>query len=148
MQTSISADDRFAIYDVLGRYSRALDTADPEGYAALFTLDATLQIAADEFHGRAAIREYIKRLTGVPTWPGYRHHNTQVLFEEGDGQRCRVSCYSMIMWRHRSGEVESRQQGIYRDVFVKADDGLWYFAERRWEEWDPDKLVSYRPAPR
>jgi hypothetical protein len=54
----------------------------------------------------------------------------------------------MIMWRHRSGEVESRQQGIYRDVFVKADDGLWYFAERRWEEWDPDKLVSYRPAPR
>ena len=61
MAASISADDRFAIYDVLGRYSRALDTADPEGYAALFTLDATLQIAADEFHGRAAIREYIKR---------------------------------------------------------------------------------------
>jgi uncharacterized protein (TIGR02246 family) len=148
MPATISADDRFAIYDVLGRYSRALDTADAEGYAALFMPDATLQIAAEEFHGRDAIREYIKRLTGVPNWAGYRHHNTQVLFEEGDGQRCRVSCYSMIMWRHRSGEVESRQQGIYRDIFVKGDDDLWYFAERRWEEWDPDKLESYRPSSR
>jgi hypothetical protein len=43
--------------------------------------------------------------------------------------------------------VETRLQGFYRDVMVKID-GLWYFAERRWELWDLDKLESYRPVPR
>ena len=147
MSVSVSADERFAIHDVLGRYSRALDTGDYEGYAALFTPDGICEIAGEVYTGREAIAAYIKRLTGVETWPGYRHHNSQILFEEGDDSRCRVSCYSTIMFRHRDGRVETRLQGIYRDVFVKRD-GLWYFAERRWEEWDPDNLEQYRPLPR
>jgi len=147
MTSNLSADDKFAIYDVLARYSRVLDTADYEGYAALFAPDGVVEIAGEEYRGREAIAAYIKRLTGVETWAGFRHHNTQIMFEEGDGNRCKVSCYSMIMFRNRDGSVDSRLQGFYRDVFVKQD-GLWYFAERRWEEWDPDKLASYRPAPR
>ena len=147
MTADVPADDRFAILDVLARYSRALDTADAEGYAALFAPDGVCEIAGDEYVGREAIGAYIKRLTGVETWAGIRHHNTQVLFEAGDGERCRVSCYSTIMFLHRDGSVETRLQGFYRDVMVKLE-GLWYFAERRWELWDLDKLESYRPAPR
>jgi uncharacterized protein (TIGR02246 family) len=147
MTANIRADDKFAIYDVLARYPRALDTADCEGYAALFAPDGEVEIAGDAYKGREAIAAYIKRLTDRPEWPGYRHHNTQIMFEEGDAQRCKVSCYSMIMFRNRDGSVESRQQGFYRDVFVKLD-GLWYFGERRWEEWDPDNMTKYRPEPR
>jgi SnoaL-like domain len=147
MTANISPEDRFAIYDLLGRYSRALDSADYEGYAALFAPEGICEIAGEEYVGREAIAAYIKRLTGVDTWAGFRHHNTQILFEAGDGSRCKVSCYSMIMFRHRDGKVDSRLQGFYRDNLVKIE-GLWYFAERRWEEWDPDSLESYRPAPR
>jgi uncharacterized protein (TIGR02246 family) len=147
MTAGVPADDRFAILDVLARYSRALDTADAEGYAALFAPDGVCEIAGDEYVGREAIATYIKRLTSVDTWAGFRHHNTQILFEEGDGHSCRVSCYSTIMVLHRDGSVETRLQGFYRDVMVKLE-GLWYFAERRWELWDLNKLASYRPAPR
>jgi uncharacterized protein (TIGR02246 family) len=147
MAATLSADDKFAVYDVLGRYSRALDTADYEAYAALFAPEGIVEIAGEEYRGREAIAAYIKRLTGVDTWAGFRHHNTQIIFEDGDDRRCKVSCYSMIMFRNRDGSVDSRLQGFYRDVFVKLD-GLWYFAERRWEEWDPDDMLKYRPAPR
>ena len=47
MTASVLADDRFAIYDLLGRYSRAVDTADYDGYAALFAPDALKRIRAD-----------------------------------------------------------------------------------------------------
>ena len=147
MTAGVPADDRFAILDVLARYSRALDTADCEGYAVLFAPHGVCAIAGDEYVGREAIAAYIKRLTGVETWAGFRHHNTQVLFEAGDGERCRVSCHSTIMVLHRDGTVETRLQGFYRDVMVKLE-GLWYFAERRWELWDLDKLESYRTVPR
>jgi uncharacterized protein (TIGR02246 family) len=147
MTVSVSAEDRFAIYDLLARYSRALDTADYDGYAALFAPDGICEIAGDEYVGREDIAAYIKRLTGVETWAGFRHHNSQILFEAGDGNRCKVSCYSTIMVKHRDGTIENRLQGYYRDDLVKID-GLWYFAARRWELWDLDNLESYRPAPR
>ena len=147
MTVNVPADDRFAILDVLARYSRALDTADYEGYAALFAPDGVCEIAGDEYVGREVIAAYIKRLTSSETWAGIRHHNSQVLFEDGDSERCSVSCYSTIMFLHRDGTVETRLQGFYRDVMEKID-GLWYFAERRWELWDLDRLESYRPAPR
>jgi uncharacterized protein (TIGR02246 family) len=147
MAVNLNADDKFAAYDLLARYARALDTGDYDGYAALFAPDGVVEIAGQEYTGRDAIAAYIKRLTGVETWPGIRHHNTQIMFEAGDGQRCVVSSYNMIMFRRRDGSVESRQQGFYRDVLVKLD-GLWYFAERRWEEWDMDNMTKYRPAPR
>jgi hypothetical protein len=147
MTADLSADDKFAIYDVLARYSRALDTADHDGYAALFAPDGLVEISGEAFRGREAIAAYIKRLCSREGWAGIRHHNTQIMFEDGDGQRCKVSCYSMIMFRNRDGSVECRQQGFYRDVFVQLD-GLWYFGERRWEEWDMDNMTKYRPAPR
>jgi len=147
MTAAVPADDRFAILDVQARYARALDTADPEGYAALFAPDGVCEIAGDVYAGREAITAYIRRLTGVETWSGYRHHNSQVLFEEGDDSRCRVSCYSTIMVKHRDGTIETRLQGFYRDVMVKIE-GMWYFAERRWEQWDLENQESYRPAPR
>jgi hypothetical protein len=147
MAANLSADDKFAIQDVIARYARALDTADHEGYAALFAPDGVVEISGEEHTGRDDIAAYIQRLCSRDGWAGIRHHNTQIMFEDGDGQRCKVSSYNMIMYRNRDGSVVPRQQGFYSDEFVKLG-GLWYFAERRWEEWDHDKLESYRPAPR
>ena len=147
MSVSLPADDRFAIQDLQARYARALDTADYDVYASLFTPDAVLTMVGRQCHGRDEIREYVKELTGRPGWAGYRHHNTQVIFEEGTDQRCRVSSYSTVLFREADGTDSFRVQGIYRDTCVKAN-GQWWFAERQWEPWNPATLESYRPAPR
>jgi len=146
MSLSVPADDRFAILDLFARYSRALDTCDADGYAALFTPDATLGMGQRRFHGRDEIRDHVREITSAATWPGYQHLNTQILFEEGDGRRCSVSCYSAILHLEEGGP-RVVLQGIYRSICEKQD-GFWYFAERLWETWDPGKLAEYRPAPR
>jgi uncharacterized protein (TIGR02246 family) len=147
MPARVSADDRFAIFELFARYSRALDTGDYDSYADHFTPDALLAIGEERFQGREFIREYVKRLTSAPTWRGYQHHNSQILIESGDGDRCTVSCYSSITYRYRDGHLRMMQQGVYRDILVKTN-GLWYFAQRIWEPWDPDKVEEYRPPAR
>lgn len=144
---SVPAEDRLAIQDLFSRYSRALDTGNYQAYAELFTEDAVLGMGELRFHGRDAIRDYVKELTEAPNWKGYQHLNTQFLFEEGDATRCIVSCYSTIIRREREGLSGLLLQGFYRSVCVKLD-GLWYFAERFWEAWNQDKLDSYTPLPR
>ncbi len=147
MPALVSAEDRFAIFELLARYSRALDTGDYDSYANHFTMDALLVIDEERFQGREVIRDYVKRLTSTPTWRGYQHHNSQILIEAGDGASCVVSCYSSITYRYRDAHLRMMQQGIYRDILVKTD-GLWYFAQRIWEPWNPDKVEDYRPLPR
>ena len=147
MSVSISADDRFLIQDLHGRYSRAIDTQDNETYASLFATDGVLHMPNKSYRGRQEISAYIKELTGGDAWPGYRHHSTQLLFEEGAGERARLSAYSTVLFRERDGTNSFRVQGIYRDVVVKVGSD-WFFAERSWEPWNPDTLERYRPAPR
>jgi uncharacterized protein (TIGR02246 family) len=131
---------------MFSRYSRALDTGDYEAYAALFVPDALLGMGQERIQGRDAIREYVKKITEAPDWKGYQHLNTQFLFEEGDANRCSVSCYSTIVRRERPNLKGLLLQGIYRSICVKVD-GTWFFEERLWESWNPDKLESYRPSP-
>ncbi len=53
-------EDRLDIQDVVaGRYAIALDTADAEAYAGLFTEDAFLSVAGMPFKGRKAIKQLI-----------------------------------------------------------------------------------------
>jgi len=51
-------EDRLEIQDlVTGKYAKALDTADPDAYAALFTEDAFLSVAGKPYRGRKEIRQ-------------------------------------------------------------------------------------------
>jgi hypothetical protein len=40
-----------------------------------------------------------------------------------------------------------RLQGFYRDLCVKVD-GVWYFEQRDWDEWHPERIGEYRPPRR
>ena len=144
MSVNVPAEDRFLILDLLARYSRAEDTDDAEGYAGLFTPDGLCRMRDNSYRGRDDIVTFMKGLS----LKGFRHHTTQILFEEGDGGRCRVSSYSTIFFVNKDRTSELRQHGIYRDVVVKLEDGQWYFAERNWEPWDVENPEKYRPLPR
>ena len=144
MSVNIPAEDRFLIQDLIARYSRAEDTNDGEGYAALFAPNGICAMRDNVFTGREAIVNFMKGFNGK----GFRHHAGNTLFEEGDGERAKVSCYSTVYFVKPDRSQELRQHGIYRDVVVKLDDGQWYFEERRWEPWDVENPEKYRPAAR
>jgi uncharacterized protein (TIGR02246 family) len=144
MSVNVPAEDRLLILDLLARYSRAEDTDDAEGYAGLFTPEGVCTMRTNTYVGRKDIVAFMKTLS----LKGFRHHTTQILFEEGDGKRCRVSSYSTIFFVNKDRTSELRQHGIYRDEVVKLEDGQWYFAERQWEPWDVENPEKYRPQPR
>jgi hypothetical protein len=145
---NMTADDRLAVQDLLVRYSWALDTADVDAYADLFTADARLHISNTFTEGREAIREYIARFVDRPDWLGSQHYNGQIMFEEGDSERCALRCYCMIARRSAdSGTIVVRTLGTYRDVCVKSG-GSWFFQQRTFEAWDEGKVADFRLPPR
>jgi ketosteroid isomerase-like protein len=147
MTLSPSAEDRFAIQELCARYAWALDTGDYEAYAALFTPDGVFVERGVPYRGREAMAEHVRELA-TRMAPANRHHNTQLLFESGDGDRCRLRCYSTHIYRPEPGGPSVvRLQGFYRDVCVKLD-GVWYFEQREWDEWQPERIEQYRPPPR
>jgi len=147
MSVMMSAEDRFAIQDLLARYAWALDTGDHEAYASLFTDDGVFVERGEVFRGRRVLAEHVRELVGHMA-PANRHHNTQILFEEGDAMHCRLRCYSTHIYQPEAGAPGVvRLQGYYRDVCVKQA-GVWYFAERAWDEWRADQIESYRAPPK
>lgn len=139
MSLSLTADDRFGIYDLYARYSWALDTVDEASYLQVFAPTGRY----NTFQGHDALRENFRRLTGTEHWAGSQHYNGQILFLEGDGSRCKLKCYSTISFRRHDGSTGIRHLGMYRDTCVKLD-GRWVFEQRLWEAWDPAKISEFR----
>ena len=147
MSLTTPIEDRLAIHDLLPRYAWALDTGDDVAYMLLFTPDGAFIQGDVEHRGREALGTLVRELSKHQA-PGNRHHNTQILFEEGDHSYCRLRSYSTHIYEPVAGQPQViRLQGYYRDLCVKVD-GVWYFAERAWDVWQSDRLVEYRPPAR
>src|SRR5664279_3100375 len=113
MAVDIPAEDRLAIQDLLARYAWALDTGDDAAYAQLFTEDGVFVERGQAFTGRAVLAEHVRELVAVMR-PGNRHHNTQLLFESGDGNRCVIRSYSTHIFEPEPGAPKVvRMQGFY-----------------------------------
>ena len=56
------AQDRSAIEALMWRYVRALDTMDPDAYAAVFTEDGTFGSGSTQRKGRADIKQMVADL--------------------------------------------------------------------------------------
>ena len=54
--------DRVEIEDLMWRYTRALDTRDPDGYAALYAPDGQFVAGANATKGHAALRKMVADL--------------------------------------------------------------------------------------
>lgn len=130
MSRKISAEDRFAITDVLGRYLLAVDTGKVPEILAQFAPDAVVRYEGGErYQGTAALAEFARKAVGGTQERGRMHFN-QPLFVEPVGDD--IVMYSYLMVPQRSPQDESMTIVALRcikDRFRRAEQG-WLIAER------------------
>ena len=133
-----NAEDRAAIADLMSRYMFALDSTDPEAYAATFTPDAALTSGGGTEHGKAEIMKMVQglkeRLNKDATGPG-RHfiglrHIYFNLTLDVDGNTAKGEAYWQTIRRQDDGKPPIIiAMGRYEDEFVKTG-GHWLIAKR------------------
>jgi hypothetical protein len=137
------------IADGLYRYCRSLDRMDPALFATVFTADADL--------------DYGEHFTGTPdgfrqwVWAAHAgmqahsHQITNILSEVDTTKGQAVSeAYVTVCLRTRpqaTGDVvDIVDRGRYLDRWVRADDGGWRIASRRYRS-DIQQVVPASAAP-
>ena len=136
-EPAMSVEDRLAILEMIGHYSRTYDGKDADGYAELFTEDAVFEVYAGRekplLHcgSREAIREWARALhEEMPEGYQSRHHQTGTIFEALGPDSARTT--TMLLGTRRYPGDESPRvsgTGIYHDEWRKTPDG-WRFARR------------------
>lgn len=131
----VTADERFAVQDLLMSYVYAIDTGDAQGYADTFRADGVLMTSEGErFDGHAAILAYARRIVPKPGGRGRQHHFQQIrVSREGEG----IRVFSFWLVAQRTSEPDAtrvRSIGSCDDLCVKTEAG-WRFAERKIGRW-------------
>ena len=122
--------DRARISDLTARYNRCFDDGDPDGFAATFTEDGSMEVVGGPTTtGRAALAEMCRR-----TPYGIVHVTVDAIVEV-DGDRAVQDVTLLVVARPRADvpadKRRSRLQrsGRYRDQLVRTPEG-WRFAHR------------------
>jgi hypothetical protein len=143
MQEGLSVAERVQIEELYARHSWALDTADVDGLAALYTEDAVIDdVQTGRFEGAGAARRFAEAARDDPDFHGCQHwsgHNRVVR----EGPRCRVSSFGLAAQLHSSGAIFLPWLGYTEDVLVAPVDA-WLFAERRFLRWEGSVLAGFR----
>jgi hypothetical protein len=134
--------DRALIEDLYTRFGWTLDTADIDGFAALFTPSAVIEDAfAGRYEGPDAARRFAIAMRDRPDFPGRQHWTNQSLFER-DEDGWRVRSFGIATQRHPEGAIFLPWVG-HTDDRVVGHDGAWLFAERRFLRWSGDVLAGF-----
>ena len=135
-----SADDRAAIENLMSRYMYALDTTNPEAYAAVFTEDAELTAGGSTEHGHAEIMKMVQGLKdrlnkdAKPDASGrafapFRHIYFDLVLDV-DGNKAKGEAYWQTVMRQPDGQTPKiAAMGRYEDEFVKQN-GKWLISKR------------------
>lgn len=127
-------DDRDAIHALMWRYARALDTADAEAYASLYTEDGQFGVGANATKGREALRNMIAgfgaRQEGGNAAPQLLHMTADTWIEFTDDTHATHHSYWLTMVA-ASGDSPARVAavGVGADELVKLN-GQWLIRVR------------------
>ncbi|HJQ85048.1 MAG TPA: nuclear transport factor 2 family protein [Candidatus Binatia bacterium] len=125
--SQLSADDRVAIAEIMGRYCHALDLGRWEEFPHLFTDDCRLDFGTlmGVFEGRDGVARFVETMRALGLF--MRHYTTNLVVR-GDGERARAESYVLAV----TGPPGSSSQttGRYEDELVKVD-GRWRIRIRR-----------------
>ncbi len=133
------AQDRWQIEELLWRYARTLDTADADGYAAVFTEDGYFDAGAIRLEGREALHKFVADLkasraqraaNGEP--PGGTLHMTANHHIEFTGpDSATIHSYWVTMFPPAGAENPARVGAVGRaeDQLVRVD-GQWLIKAR------------------
>jgi uncharacterized protein (TIGR02246 family) len=128
------AEDREAINALMWRYARALDTANADAYAAVYTEDGQFGVGAGATKGREALRSMIANLAanrnGDSPRPQLYHMNADTWIEFVDDTHAKHHSYWMTM-AAASGDSPARvvAVGVGVDELVKLN-GQWLIKVR------------------
>ena len=129
--TEMSADDRWAVFELIARYAECVDEGDVEGYVGLFTPDGVIEHGAGRCDGHHEIRPWVAGLlemNRIGPKSGLRHvMGTPII--RGDREVCTARTYMMIPRQEDDGSVSLPLVGTYLDSCVNVD-GRWLFAKR------------------
>jgi 3-phenylpropionate/cinnamic acid dioxygenase small subunit len=132
----MTADDYFAIQNLLFRYCDLLDRGDLDGMASLFA-HANVYVPADPvpIRNAARIAELYRQYTRIypdTGTPKTRHVTTNVMIEpEGDTQ-ARAQSYVIVFQATETLRLQPVIGGRNYDRFERVE-GRWRFSERRIE---------------
>jgi ketosteroid isomerase-like protein len=120
---TLTAEDRAAISNLLGEYNFAVDSGDPEGWAATFTMDGVFEAPPLVVRGREALVAFVRenRIAGA------RHWLSNVVLQ-GDGDAASVRAY-LAMGRWEDGRYNIFVTGSYTDTLSRTAEG-WKFSHR------------------
>jgi ketosteroid isomerase-like protein len=132
----MTADDYFAIQNLIYRYCDRIDRGDFAGIAQLFA-HAEIHVPAlpAPVRGVAAIEAMYTQFTRLypeTGTPRTRHVTSNVIIEPDGADAARAQSYVLV---HQATDVLPLQPiigGRYYDRFAKAE-GAWRFTERRME---------------
>jgi hypothetical protein len=136
--TTISLEDRQAIYDTLARYVWSMDTGDIEGVVATFTPDGVVKDVTGKQWDAAAggIRGFASHFLTRPNRRGGQHHVQHLFAEQAAGGGSRVTSYWVsIQWDAEDDRRFIRAMGSYVDTCVKVD-GQWLIKEKLINPWN------------
>ena len=130
--------DRAAIQNLIVAYGTALDTLDADGYAAVFTEDAELDVAGNVRKGRQQIRAIVTGLQesraaskakGTPTAALY-HVISNTAIEIVSASQGRHHSYWQTIRVGANNQIIVGAIGRYDDELVKRD-GRWLIRSRK-----------------
>lgn len=143
----LSADDRFALQDLIAAYGWALDTGDVEALVACFTEDARMVEEVfedpDLWEGHEGIRGLARHYFAAPGFPGRQHHVTQTQYEPQADGSVRMRSFAFVTECEGEPPYLLRFTGWYDDHAVKGADGRWRFKARTIRLWDGAVLEKF-----
>jgi hypothetical protein len=132
----MTADDYFAIQNLIYRYCERIDRGDFAGIAQLFAhADIYVPALPEPVRGAAAVQAMYAQFTRIypeTGTPRTRHVTSNVIIEPDGEWAARAHSYVLV---HQATEALPLQPiigGRYDDRFVRID-GVWRFSERRME---------------
>lgn len=125
------AADRAEIRALMWRYVRALDTRDPEAYAAVYTPDGQFGTGANAVKGRAALSAMIEGMRENASGPAMYHVITNDHIEFPSADRARYHSYWMTVFAAAEDGGTPRVAAVGRgvDELVRVD-GEWLIRSR------------------
>jgi ketosteroid isomerase-like protein len=143
-----TVEDRLMIEDICAHYVMALDTADADAYAALFTEDAVLEVngkpnappadmsARQSFHGRKEIHKMVVGFKAMMPkaaagrgFGSMRHVVTSLALDIKGNTATGDSFWMEVQSNGKDLPPSIFNMGRYEDRYIKQN-GKWLFASR------------------
>jgi SnoaL-like domain len=147
-----SVQDRAEIEDLYARYMWALDTDDPEAFAACFTPRALMyEVQPDgSVSSHRALAFFEEGFHDNPERSGHQHRYDNLVYSDDPQRRpdhweTRAYVFATVAERNLPGSTEhpsarTTWSGHYLDTVAKVD-GEWRFVERNIAPWTGERGV-------